>query len=117
MNLLLTALLFFQSSSPSPTPVVDALERMPALFTIIYVGGFGFVILLLLISLLRSRKRPSATAAIPADLPKEVRKRLGSASTNRGLRALRWLFILLALGLFISIGLVMPLKRTTRFNN
>jgi cell division protein FtsI/penicillin-binding protein 2 len=100
MNLLLTALLFFQSSSPSPTPVVDALERMPALFTIIYVGGFGFVILLLLISLLRSRKRPSATAAIPADLPKEVRKRLGSASTNRGLRALRWLFILLALGLF-----------------
>src|SRR5678815_3882111 len=100
MNPVLTALLLFQSPSPSPTPVVDALERMPALFTIIYVAGFGFVILLLLISLLRSRKRPSATAAIPADLPKEVRKRLGSASTNRGLRALRWLFILLALGLF-----------------
>jgi penicillin-binding protein A len=100
MNLVLTVLLFFQSPSPSPTPVVDALERMPALFTIIYVGGFGFVILLLLLSLIRSRKRPSATAAIPADLPKEVRKRLGSASTNRGLRALRWLFILLSLGLF-----------------
>jgi len=100
MNLLLTVLLLFQSPSPSPTPVVDALERMPALFTIIYVGGFGFVILLLFLGLLRNRKRPSATAAIPADLPKEVRKRLGSASTNRGLRALRWLFILLALGLF-----------------
>jgi hypothetical protein len=100
MNLLLTVLLLFQSPSPSPTPVVEALERMPALFTIIYVGGFGFVILLLFLGLLRNRKRPSATAAIPADLPKEVRKRLGSASTNRGLRALRWLFILLALGLF-----------------
>src|SRR4029078_3819729 len=34
------------------------------------------------------------------DLPKEVRKRLGSHSTNRGLRALRWLFVLLAIGLF-----------------
>jgi cell division protein FtsI/penicillin-binding protein 2 len=100
MNPVLTALLLFQSPSPSPTPVVDALERMPALFTIIYVAGFGFVILLLFLGLLRSRKRPPATAAIPADLPKEVRKRLGSASTNRGLRALRWLFILLAFGLF-----------------
>ena len=100
MNPVLTALLLFQSPSPSPTPVVDALERMPALFTIIYVAGFGFIILLLFLSLLRSRKRPPATAAIPADLPKEVRKRLGSASTNRGLRALRWLFILLAFGLF-----------------
>ena len=38
--------------------------------------------------------------AIPQDLPKDVRKRLGSTSTNRGLRALRWLFVLLALGLF-----------------
>ena len=100
MNPVLTALLLFQSPSPSPTPVVDALERMPALFTIIYVAGFGFVILLLFLGLLRSRKRPPATAAIPADLPKEVKKRLGSASTNRGLRALRWLFILLAFGLF-----------------
>ena len=100
MNPVLTALLLFQSPSPSPTPVVEALERMPALFTIIYVAGFGFVILLLFLGLLRSRKRPPATAAIPADLPKEVKKRLGSASTNRGLRALRWLFILLAFGLF-----------------
>src|SRR4030095_14030556 len=100
MYLVLTALFLFQSPSPSPTPVVDALERMPALFTIIYVGGFGFVILVLFLSLFRSRKRPPATAAIPAGLPVEVRKRLGSASTNRGLRSLRWLFILLSLVLF-----------------
>ena len=33
-------------------------------------------------------------------MPKEVRKRLGSTSTNRGLRALRWVFLLLAVGMF-----------------
>jgi cell division protein FtsI/penicillin-binding protein 2 len=73
-------------------------ERTPALFTLIYVGGFGFVILLLLLGLLRSRRQIGP--AVPEDLPKEVRKRLGSTSTNRGLRALRWLFILLAFGMF-----------------
>jgi cell division protein FtsI/penicillin-binding protein 2 len=73
-------------------------ERTPALFTLIYVGGFGFVILLLLLGLIRSRRQIGP--AIPEDLPKEVRKRLGSTSTNRGLRALRWFFILLAFGLF-----------------
>ncbi|HEX6650888.1 MAG TPA: penicillin-binding transpeptidase domain-containing protein [Pyrinomonadaceae bacterium] len=74
-------------------------ERMPALFTLIYVGGLAFIILLLLLGLIRNRRQTSS-AAIPADLPKAVRKRLGSASTNRGLRALRWLFVLLAIGLF-----------------
>jgi hypothetical protein len=73
-------------------------ERTPALFTLIYVGGFGFVILLLLLGLIRSRRQIGP--AVPEDLPKEVRKRLGSTSTNRGLRALRWLFVLLAFGLF-----------------
>jgi len=73
---------------------------MPALFTLIYVGGFGLVLLLLLLGLVRNRRRPFATASVPEDLPKEVRKRLGSTSTNRGLRALRWLFVLLAFGLF-----------------
>jgi cell division protein FtsI/penicillin-binding protein 2 len=73
-------------------------ERTPALFTLIYVGGLGFVILLLLVGLLRSRRLVGPT--VPEDLPKEVRKRLGSTSTNRGLRALRWLFILLAFGMF-----------------
>jgi penicillin-binding protein A len=73
---------------------------MPALFTLIYVGGFAFVILLLLLGLVRNRRRPAVNAAIPADLSKDVRKRLGSTSTNRGLRALRWLFVLLSLGIF-----------------
>src|SRR5215470_6080589 len=94
----LLSLLLFQTPSPSPTPVV--LERMPALYTLIYVGGFAFVILLLLLGLIRNRRQPVSTAAIPSDLPKEVRKRLGSTSTNRGLRALRWLFVFLSIGLF-----------------
>ena len=93
-------LLLLQTPSPSPLPTPQVLERMPALFTLIYVGGFGFVILLLLLGLVRNRRRPVTTAAIPEDLPKAVRKRLGSTSTNRGLRALRWLFVLLAIGMF-----------------
>lgn len=72
---------------------------MPALFTLIYVGGFALVVLLLFIGLLRNRRGTKASP-IPQDLPKEVRKRLGSTSTNRGLRALRWLLVLLALGVF-----------------
>ena len=92
--------LLFQTPSPSPTPVVTAPERMPAMFTLIYVGGLALVILLLLLGLVRNRRRPVSTAAIPADLPKAVKKRLGSTSTNRGLRALRWLFVLLSLGIY-----------------
>src|SRR6185369_2778062 len=93
-------LLLFQSPSPSPLPTPHVPERMPALFTLIYVGGFALVLLLLLLGLVRNRRRPVATASVHEDLPREVRKRLGSTSTNRGLRALRWLFVLLAFGLF-----------------
>ena len=98
MNLVTIALLLFQvpSSSPLPTPHVP--ERTPALLTLIYVGGFGFIILLLLLGLVRSRRQ--TVSPIPEDLPKAVRKRLGSTSTNRGLKALRWLFVLLSIGLF-----------------
>lgn len=87
--------------TPSPTAVAPHLpERMPALLTLIYVGGFAFIVLLLLISLFRNRRRSRSTAVtVPEDLPTEVKRRLGSTSTNRGLRALRWLFVMLALGL------------------
>ncbi|HEX5885268.1 MAG TPA: penicillin-binding transpeptidase domain-containing protein [Pyrinomonadaceae bacterium] len=90
--------LLFQSPSPSPIPTPPVLERTPALYTLIYVGGFAAIILLLLLGLIRNRRQ--AVAAIPAELPREVRRRLGSTSTNRGLRALRWLFLLLSIGLF-----------------
>ena len=99
MNPILSFLLF-QTPSPSPTPVITVPERMPALFTLIYVGGLALVLLLLILGLVRNRRQPIANAAIPEDLPKDVKKRLGSTSTNRGLRALRWLFILLSLALF-----------------
>ena len=98
MILLFSILFLFQTPSPTPTPHVP--ERMPALYTLIYVGGLAFVTLLLLIGLLRSRKRPAAVMVGLEELPKEVRKRMGSTSTNRGLRGLRLLFILLALGVF-----------------
>src|ERR1041385_3956782 len=102
MNLVTILLLLFQSSTPSPLPTPHVPERTPALYTLIYVGGFALIILFLLLGHLRNR-RP-AVAAVPADLPKEVRKRLGSTSTNRGLRALRDLFVLLAIGLFSFHG-------------
>ena len=99
MNILL--LLLFQSPTPSPLATPHVPERTPALFTLIYVGGFAIVILLLLLSLVRNRRSTAAkTTAIPEDLPKAVKKRLGSSSTNRGLRVLRWGFVLLAIGLF-----------------
>ena len=65
------------------------------------MGGLAVMVLFLLISLLRNRRRRSAMAAIaPEDLPVEVRQRLGATSTNRGLKALRWLFVLLAVSVF-----------------
>jgi penicillin-binding protein A len=92
--------LLLQSAATTPA-VVNVPEKTPALLTLIYLGGLLLVILLLLVSLFLNRRRGSAVAAaVPADLPKEVRRRLGSTSTNRGLRALRWLFVLLALAVF-----------------
>jgi peptidoglycan glycosyltransferase len=98
MNFILSllSLLLFQSPSPTPPHVP---ERVPALLTLIYVGGFAVIVLLLLVGLLRGR-RPTVNAALPQDLPKDVKRRLGSTSTNRGLRALRWLFVLLSLTVF-----------------
>src|SRR5262245_2651755 len=98
MILLFSFLFLFQT--PSPTPIPHVPERMPALYTLIYVGGLGVIILLLLIGLIRNRKRPQPITAGFEELPKDVRKRMGSTSTNRGLRALRWFFILLSLGVF-----------------
>ena len=98
MILLFSILFLFQT--PSPTPIPHVPERMPALYTLIYVGGLGVITLLLLLGLIRSRKRPASATAGFEDLPKAVRKRMGSTSTNRGLRALRWLFVLLTIAVF-----------------
>src|SRR5688500_13192077 len=100
MNFLISFLLLFQSPSASPIPTPHVPESTPAVFTLIYVVGFALVILLLLLGLIRNRRQSSGSAAIREDLPIEVRKRLGSHSTSRGLRALRWLFVLLSIALF-----------------
>jgi penicillin-binding protein A len=98
MHLAISVLLLFQSPTPVPTPHVP--ERMPALLTLIYVAGFALIIILLLVGLIRNRGPQSKGSAIAEDLPKEVRKRLGSTSTNRGLRGLRWLFVAMSLAVF-----------------
>src|SRR5688500_19142428 len=91
-----TLLLFlFQTPSPSPLQTPHVPERMPALFTLIYVGGFGLVLLLLLLGLVRNRRR-SVAAAVSEDLLKSVHKRLGSTSKYRGVISLSWLFVLLS---------------------
>src|SRR5919202_1087387 len=82
--------------------LADMPEKQPALLSLAYTAGFALLALLLLASLLfaRARRRSALEAVAPADLPPEVRQRLGATSTNRGLRALRWLFVLLAVTVF-----------------
>jgi len=95
------ALLLFQTASPTPSPASTP-EKFPAWLTLIYASGFAVVALLLIVSLLRNRPfRSAATVATaPGDLPKEVRKRLGATTTNRGLRAWRWLFAIAVIFVF-----------------
>jgi hypothetical protein len=97
--MMMTLLLLFQSAVPAPSITVP--ERFPAILTVIYLAGLALLVLLLLFSLFRNRRRGVITPlAVAEDLPKEVKRRLGSTSTNRGLRALRWVFVLLTLGVF-----------------
>ncbi|MBD0373604.1 MAG: hypothetical protein ICV60_22410 [Pyrinomonadaceae bacterium] len=94
-------LLLQQAATKAAAQNIPVPEKEPALLSLVYMGGLSLMILLLLISLIRNRRRRSALAAIaPEHLPEEVRRKLGSTATNRGLRALRILFILMALGVF-----------------
>lgn len=94
----LTLLLF---QSPTPLQTVAPPEKLPAWLTLIYLAGIGLVGLLLFASIVRAwfARHPTAHTA-PANLPKDLRKRLGATSTNRGLRAWRWLFALAAIFIF-----------------
>jgi cytochrome b561 len=93
-------LVFLQS--PTPAQAVRHIpEWGPALSTLVYLGGFLLLVLLLLLALFRSRRRgKGVAAAVPYNLPEAVKRRMGSTSTNRGLRALRWTFVALSLALF-----------------
>ncbi|MDT7542891.1 MAG: penicillin-binding protein [Acidobacteriota bacterium] len=77
-------------------------EKQPAVLSLVYTGGLVLMLLLLGLGLVRGmrRRRTGLSAVASDDMPNEVRKRLGVTSTNRGLYALRWLFILLALSVF-----------------
>ena len=57
--------------------------------------------MLLVLSIFRAwfSRAPVAPTA-PSSLPKDIQKRLGSTTTNRGLRAWRWLFALAAIFVF-----------------
>jgi peptidoglycan glycosyltransferase len=78
-----------------------SLEKRPALLSLIYMGGLALMVIWLVVALIRYRRQRSALAAVaPEDLPEEVRQRLGSTSTNRGLRFLRVFYIVLALTVF-----------------
>ena len=92
------ALFFLQTPTPqaAPTP-----EKFPAWLTLIYLIGIALAGLLLLVSLIRTWLRRSPTApTAPSTLPKDIRKRLGATTTNRGLHAWRWLFVLAAIFIF-----------------
>ncbi|HEX8889947.1 MAG TPA: penicillin-binding transpeptidase domain-containing protein [Pyrinomonadaceae bacterium] len=89
------------TNAATNTTATPSLEKKPALLSLIYMGGFALMVLWLIVALIRNRRQRSALAAIaPKDLPDEVRQRLGATSTNRGLRALRWLFVVMALTVF-----------------
>jgi len=91
-------LFLFQTATPAP---VSSPEKLPAWLTLIYVLGLALVALLLVASLIRLWfGRSAAGVTAPANLSKEIRKRLGATSTNRGLRAWRWLFALVAIAIF-----------------
>ena len=78
-----------------------SLEKNPALLSLVYMGGLALMIIWLVVALIRFRRQRSGLAAVaPEDLPEEVRQRLGSTSTNRGLRFLRVFYIVLALVVF-----------------
>ena len=95
------AILLLQQTAQQAAQTLPVPEKEPALLSLVYMGGLTLMILLLIISLIRNRRQRSTLAAIaPQDLPHEVRRKLGSTATNRGLRALRALFILMALGVF-----------------
>lgn len=98
-------LLLIQSAASSAAAAAAPPERRPALLSLIYVGGFLLLALILLLSSLwrgwRQSVAPGATGGVAApDLPAEVRARLGASSTNRGLRVLRWFFVLLLAAVF-----------------
>ncbi|MFN2578309.1 MAG: penicillin-binding transpeptidase domain-containing protein [Pyrinomonadaceae bacterium] len=97
----MTTLVIFLFQTPTPLQPATTPEKLPAWLTLIYLSGIALVGLLLIISLVRTWfRRPPAAPTAPASLPKDIQKRLGATTTNRGLRAWRWVFALAAIFVF-----------------
>ena len=97
----MTPLALFLFQTPTPLQPASTPEKLPAWLTLIYLSGIGVVGLLLIVSLVRARfRRPPVALTAPASLPKDIQKRLGATTTNRGLRAWRWAFALAAIFIF-----------------
>src|SRR5436309_5710487 len=95
---MLLGLLLFQNATPSPA---TSPEKSPAWLTFVYLLGFALIASLLILSLLRLwLSRPVTAVTAPANLPKDIRNRLGATATNRGLRAWRWLFVSVSIAIF-----------------
>src|SRR4051812_34976268 len=101
INLMMLMLLLQSATNTANNNIAQAvpLEKQPAEYSLIFMGGFVLTGLILLISLFRYRRRRS-TATVAQDLPTDVRKRLGTSATNRGLKILRLVFVLLTLAVF-----------------
>jgi len=67
MKLLLSVLLLFQTPSPAPLATPHVPERTPALFTLIYVGGFALIILIAAWRLVTVIMRRADEHSAPAD--------------------------------------------------
>lgn len=92
---------FLQAVTNSPTIAHPPLEKKPAELSLVFMAGFALMVLLLIVSVIRNRRKVSGLAATAAaDLPAEVRSKLGATATNRGLRLLRWVYVLMALTVF-----------------
>ena len=97
----MTPLALFLLQTPTPLQPASTPEKLPAWLTLIYLSGIGVVGLLLIVSLVRAWfRRPPVAPTAPASLPKDIQKRLGATTTNRGLRAWRWAFALAAIFIF-----------------
>src|SRR5437016_2388281 len=97
----MTPLALFLFQTPTPLQPASTPEKLPAWLTLIYLSGIGVVGLLLIVSLVRAWfRRPPVAVTAPANFSKDIQKRLGATTTNRGLRAWRWLFALAAIFIF-----------------
>ncbi len=96
---MLSFLLFqFDPSKLVPPFLTQPLDRFPAILSLVYLIGVGFVVFLLIATVFFTKGKKAST--IPENLPEEVRKKLGATSTNRGLWIVRTAYVMLALTVF-----------------